>query len=246
MTPTPRSTLRCKTRHARGLTGSTTRTDSGFTLVECLLALSILAMFVALLPSTVRLAKRATSFGVTLSNDTSHDAAKTAVERMLTEAMALIVKDQDGALRVAFAGGPDSVRFVAPLLTAPEGAGLYLVTLRTSVRGVNPNTRDASRAALTMTATPVLNDASAGFDASAPQQEPAIRDLASGTGATGFRYFGAAVDGAPAEWMNIWPRNDRLPDLVEITWPRRSNVRDVSLVQIVELMLRQRRADIAR
>ncbi len=216
--------------------------NGGFTVLECLLALAFLAMLTALLPSTIRFANRASQFGVALTNESSVSSSALAFNRLLAEAMPLTLADETGALRVAFVGDERSVKFVAPMLGAPQGAGLYVIELA--------SVRDAAdvAAGVSLKTYPLTSAVWTTIDpaAAAATNSIAQRPLAAGVWAVRFRYFGISGNLTEPTWHLQWVAPNRIPDLVEISFERGVRPTVTSTVTlVVELMLRNRRQAVA-
>ena len=89
----------------------------GFTLVELLLALTLMSMLLALAYGGLRAATRATDRGQTILEDSSRiRMAHQFVHRQLNQALPLAFEQsEDGDERTVFMGTPDRIRFVAPM-----------------------------------------------------------------------------------------------------------------------------------
>lgn len=185
------------------------RNDGGFTLIELLVALVLLAMLVALFPSVMRLTSRAWSTAAELEQGTGLETASMFIEQRLTEAMPLFDRDSDGSSRIAFTGEERLIRFVAPLASGPQGAGLYRLELRSAV---DEEARGEALILRLFSYAPVFVE---GTETSPLEQ----RSVARGLAGIQFRYFGAPSRGAAAVWSTSWVRRDRLPDIVELAAP---------------------------
>ncbi|MGQ0672220.1 MAG: prepilin-type N-terminal cleavage/methylation domain-containing protein [Hyphomicrobium sp.] len=203
--------------------------QGGFTLVELLVSLAILALLMSLIPSTLRLANRATATAGQLINATDAETALTVVERQLSEAIPLLERDRDGNLRVAFAGDARSLSFVTPLTEGPMGGGTYRVTLRVATE------EDVAPVALVMLFQPAAN---AGPDT--PPVAAIERRLTRRLAAGEFRYFGIPAGEQAAQWSATWTRTDRLPELVEIALLPSNTAGARPLLRRVELRQRNR------
>lgn len=219
--------------------GSTTQTenerrrfwsDGGFSLMECIVALALLALLMALLPSVIRMSKRASAFAMQITSTTESAMSMRAVERLLAEAMPQIERDDTGALMFAFKGQQHSLSFVAPMIDGPHGAGIWRLTLETEQ---SPRT---GRYEVNLSSSPLAISDGLSGEAYGSADKRTIN-----SGAISFRYFGLATNDTTAQWHNAWMRKDNLPDLVEIKLSNdlRSGVSVAPVV--VELMLRQRR-----
>ena len=90
---------------------------SGFTLVELLLALTLMSMLLALAYGGLRAATRATDRGQTILEDSSRiRMAHQFVRKQLNQVLPLtFAQSEDGSERTVFLGETDRIRFVAPM-----------------------------------------------------------------------------------------------------------------------------------
>lgn len=202
--------------------------ESGFSLLELVIALALLALLMALLPPAVRMAKRASAFATQLSATSGTATSMVAVERLLREAMPQIERDDNGALKIAFDGTATSLSFVAPVSDGPFGGCLCRFVLAT-FQSDDGKSRD-----IMLTSEPWAASGSAQATANAQK-----RTLTIATGDVAFRYFGISPGETSAQWHDAWLRKDRLPDLVEVALPARTGQQSAPFV--VELMLRRPR-----
>ena len=199
--------------------------DAGFTLIELLVSLMLLAMIMALVPSTLRLAKRAWETAAELDGATNTGAGVTFLEARLAEAMPLFESDADGALKVAFTGTSQSLRFVAPLANGPQGGGLYRMDLGV-IAGVDGDSKSV--------ALRIFPYDSKSTGAVAIEERQLLENL----GAVRFRYFGATPESTVPLWSDTWTKTDRLPDLVEVSLGDRDGA-----ARPIKIELRLRRRD---
>ena len=103
---------------ARGkLAGGRLRGRGGFTLVELLLALSLMSMLLALAYGGLRASTRAADRGQAILQDSGRiRMAHQFVRKQLNQIMPLVfAESEDGAERMVFLGSADRIRFVAPM-----------------------------------------------------------------------------------------------------------------------------------
>jgi len=177
--------------------------DAGFTMLELLVSLTLLALVVAAVPGIVRMAGRSVQIAGELTRSHADIAALDAIADKLSEAHPLTIQQDDGTRRIQFWGTEDSVRFVAPGVVGDSG-GLLTYEL-----GLTQNR--AGQSVLTLTRFPfTLNESDeqpSGGDVRMPM--PSTRRLA-------FRYFGPQGDDATPVWSDRWEQTTSLPQLVEI------------------------------
>jgi general secretion pathway protein J len=193
-------------RPQRGVHGCS---DAGFTLMEVLVSLVLLALLLGLLAGGLRYARSTWDATARLEELAAFDMAETFLRGRLAEAMPLYEQRRAGTVRALFQGTSDSMSFVAPAPNGPAGAGLYRYTLEAAA-GTGPGRRT-----LVVKLAPHLPWISDSAGAP-PEQYDLIRKIRS----VSFRYFGSGeLRGEPA-WHSVWPRADTLPSLVEIAIAR--------------------------
>ncbi len=187
---------------ARGKTGAAYGREAGFTLVELLVALALMALSVALLPGALRLGTRAWEAQTALERAGDAGLALHAVEHKLAAALPLQDLDPEtGHLRFGFSGDQRRLYFLAASDNGPAGAGVYRwrlepatasdtgLVLHISLHGARQGEAPVETRTLLREATPVR-----------------------------FRYFGPQpTEDATAQWHDAWDRTDALPLLVEMT-----------------------------
>ncbi len=206
------------------------RREAGFTLLELLVGLTVLAMLVALIPGALRIANRAWTTSQALVSETESASALLFVEQHLAGAMPLIETSEEGANSIAFEGGAQSLRFVATLENGPLGGGLYKMELAAPSGAA----LESSQLVLRLFAFSRVRSSE---QTAAPIED---RTLLSGLESARFRYFGAQALRRDPEWSETWTSPDRLPDLVELTIVPRGAPSAAPQTIRVELRLRTR------
>ncbi len=183
--------------------------DAGFTLVEVLIALSLLGMLTVLSYAAIQFGNLSW-LHVRAHRDRDEDRA--AIRRVLGRSIAQAypafasadITDQT----ILFAGGAESLELVAPL---PEALspGLMAVERFGLSKGTGGDT-------LTMAWRLDLPAAKGGV---LPARETI---LAEGAGAVRFSYFGRVNDQQAAQWSDTWQGMDHLPEMVRVqVWQQR-------------------------
>jgi general secretion pathway protein J len=190
-------------------TGVRHRAESGFTLIEVLVSLVLLALVLALLAGVLRYARSTWDAAARLDDLAGSDMAEAFLRARLSEAMPLYEQRRAGAVRGLFRGAGDSMTFVAPAPNGPAGAGLYRYTLEAAAGG------GGARALVVKLAPhlPLLSD-------SALDQLPEQHELMRSIRSLSFRYFGRGELMAEPGWHAAWTRTDIMPSLVEIAIAR--------------------------
>lgn len=174
---------------------------NGFTLLETLVALSLLALLIATLAGGFRLSTRAWEAARGGATIEEADALVRALAWRLERAFAARRIDGDGTPAAAFDGGPDWCRFVAVSEGRADWGGLITTEIgRDGADHLDAWTQvfrrdDFSAARPTMRATR-LSDR--------------LLDLR-------FSYYGALPSDEPRRWRDDWRAADALPLLVRVT-----------------------------
>jgi general secretion pathway protein J len=184
------------------LSPSANRGEAGFSLIEMLVAITILALVLAMLPGTFSLAHRTWDATAVLDQRARQDGGRSFLQARLAEAMPVFEPVGAGAVQLVFAGSTERLTFVAPSANGPQGGGLYRFTLETRLQ------------ALVVTVAPFVAKRARDAD-TLPSGEHILYDgLTSAT----FRYFGRKdLRAAAPSWQTEWSRRDALPDAVELT-----------------------------
>src|ERR1043166_6286158 len=181
-----------------------TRNDgqSGFSLVEVLVALVLLGLLSMALFSSVRFGVTAWQRGSERS-DQIHTSmlVQDLLRRLIGQAYPLLLADGTGSGRVDFAGSATSLDFLAPVPVALASGGRARFKLAIERRGDRPD--------LVLTSRPEL----AAGDAPADLTR---KTLLATIEAAEFAYFGAAQSQSVAQWHESWSCELRLPELVRV------------------------------
>ena len=193
------------------------RHETGFTLVELLLALTLMSMLLALAYGGLRAATRATDRGQTILEDSSRiRMAHQFVRRQLTQVLPLAYAvSDDGAERTVFLGEGNRIRYVAPM-PGYLGFGGPQVQELAVVRGEDSLELVLSHALLQ------------GFEEARLHDRPPI-PLLNDIESASFTFLGTDENGELAGWISTWPDGGQLPssialdieftDDVYIQWP---------------------------
>lgn len=205
------------------------RGTDGFTLIEVLVSLVLLGLVLALLSGAMRFARGTWDAAARLDREAGYDMAGGFLRARLGEAMPLFEKAKGGVVRVAFQGGKEALRFVAPTPNGPAGAGLYWFVLEPGPGAGQTGARTLLVKLAPFQAKPSESTIDTPFD---------DHVLVENVKSVAFRYFGRGTPRATPTWHEAWTRTDSLPDLVELTIIR--NDREGPLSLVIELRLRNR------
>jgi general secretion pathway protein J len=174
--------------------------QSGFTLIELMVSLTLLGLVVAVLAGAVRTGL----FGASIVDERSQAIGDVRLAhgliRRQVETARPLIWIVDRAQRVAFEGRSEAVDFLTVISPHPGLGGPYAVRLA----------KDGN--ALVMLLRLSSGEASA-FDFSRDVERTVLlEDVA----AVRFTYFGAAARDANAKWQASWTGRDRLPQAVKV------------------------------
>lgn len=182
------------------------RGTRGFTLLETVIALTLLAVMLAMLFGGLRTGARAWEAG-TVRGDRADQVLLTAefARKELTAAFPWRFKDP-AEVKLAFRGEPGAVRFVSMRPAEIGGGGLAFVSL-----AFEPG-RGAGGGRLLMRR--VFADAAATDFTALDAAEPFV--LLEGVASARFSYYGAENDAATPAWSDQWTYRQRLPTHVRL------------------------------
>lgn len=185
--------------------------QAGFSLIEALVSLTLIAVILALLPAALVAAKRGIAKASAMEAGTGSLPSLRFLETWLADAQPLFRTRVGARAETYFVGEPDRMAFLAPIDFAPFGAGLYHVELGRE-SGKNPNDGH-------------LNLRIARYTPNATSPSVAVETRAVATNISGvrFRYFGPTPDQQGATWQSTWKNRTRTPLAVEIEMSGREN-----------------------
>jgi general secretion pathway protein J len=177
---------------------------SGFTLVEILLALTLMSMLLALAYGGLRASTRATDKGQTVLEDSSRiRMAHQFVRKRLNQAIPLAyAESEDGTLRTVFEGQAGKIRYVAPM-PGYLGFGGPQVQELELVPSENGQALVLSHALLQ------------GFEEANLYLRPPIvlvDNIASGE----FSFLGRDENGELTPWLDVWDDVGFLPESISL------------------------------
>ncbi|MGE3872938.1 MAG: prepilin-type N-terminal cleavage/methylation domain-containing protein [Parvibaculaceae bacterium] len=176
--------------------------QEGTTLIELLVALSLLALLSVYAVGAIRYLQNFDRVEAVIEDRAVIEAARTHLRRSI-EAMqiAFIVKDGTSP-RLAFAGGKNSVTFVTPADSRLDYGGLYLVRfgLSEETSGMHPlvTARRAFRPRMDLDMT--------GGSLTVLDKVATLN----------FSYFGSPQEGSKPEWYENWPETNVLPQAIRV------------------------------
>lgn len=178
--------------------------QSGFTLLEVLLAMMLLALIMALAYGGLRAGAKISTRGTVAIEETNRlRVAQTFVRTQLRRMLPLLIEVDDQEQPVLFVGESDHMKFVADM----PG---YLGQGGPQVQEIYIERSERSGRALQFQFSPLnLLD-----DTSYEPAEPVI--LFGGVKSARFEYAGLDEDGELGDWQSQWEESGQLPVLVAI------------------------------
>src|SRR5262245_38735337 len=181
------------------------RTESGFTLVELLVSLSLLVIMLTLINGSLQFGRRAWEVSDQVERIDSVVAFRNLLGQMLVETLPLVSSDDRGVLTSAFQGGSDQISFASPMASRDgRPAGVFSVSLKLA-----PDAGSAARPLSLELKPSVAANVSAGRDAHAPVVVTNVSRLA-------ISYYGAPERGGEPRWFDDWRGRSTLPTMVSV------------------------------
>jgi general secretion pathway protein J len=176
----------------------------GFTLIEVLLAITLLSTIMALAVGGLRAAQRASTSGEAVIEQTNNlRVVHQFVRRQLSQAQAMVIEqDENDDVPTRFIGESDWVRFVAPMPGYLSYGGLYVQQFAIEP---GPNGREL------VFYFAMLN----GYEQGEIEQTQGVV-LLDGLNGGDFWYLGEDPETDQPLWSNAWERVDALPLSVEL------------------------------
>ncbi len=183
--------------------------EAGFTLVEMVVALALLALITAVLAGSISGARRVLAMIERNNVANSVVAAQNYLRATFAQALPMAAEDTAEGRVPAFAGGPANVRFATTHVPRGQFEGVYRVEI-----GLEPSTARDRAFDLVVTQTMIRNAPSDG----APSPVLSRRStLVPNIQRVSFSYFGVVGDAEDQfQWQTLWSKPDRLPRLVRI------------------------------
>jgi general secretion pathway protein J len=193
--------------------------EAGFTLLELMVAVSLLALLSVMMVGGLSFGARVWEHSESTGQDQSHIAAVQALlRRQIAEMQAQQVRGADRRPSLAFEGTGERLAFIGPVPEYLGRGGYYVIAVELEASGREKN--------LVMRWEPFTRERPGLAFSEAARQEVLLRDVAS----VAFRYFGRDRRGQPDGWLATWAAGDRLPQLValelsfapevEAVWPK--------------------------
>jgi len=181
----------------------------GFTLIEMLVALALLALLSALLVAGLRLSRNAVLTSETATERLLRtERALDLIRRQLQQAEPLPLAAGVDPPPVAFAGDGASIVFIAPPAAYLARGGEQVTWL------VLEHTGAGARLVLRFRPLDRASDRWPLAEGGTDLQSAVLLDDIAGAR---FSFFGRAAPGADARWLADWRNEPALPDLIRVT-----------------------------
>lgn len=187
------------------------RESGGFTLVEMLIALTLMGLILTTLFSGLFGTSRMWSRSEAQAEE--NDAARIGfalLRRLLSETVPILRLDgREPAL--LFQGDKDTLRWVAPLPSHAGGTGLYWVSLNLKVMALGNSD-------LVLTYIPLRPEAPPSAAAFESDTESVV--ISDNVVRMEIAYYGATEEDLPSRWHDNWSAVNHMPEAVRITLAR--------------------------
>lgn len=181
------------------MTGSCSSREDGFTLLEMLVALSLMAVIGVYLSSAIGTGRRAWELRDRIEDASSVAAVREFMRRQVEQAWPAYERTDASKQRLVFSGRPDRIEFVSPISDGTNWGGLYRFVI----------SKDTGTAAVR-----IAGDL---FRSSSIQSAAAFdRDILDSVRNLEFSYFGSPSPNVKPDWHDNWSSNSGLPQLVRV------------------------------
>lgn len=182
--------------------------EAGTTLLELLLALSLVAVMLTMIFGSFSFGRRAWEAADRVEDQSSIDQVQSLLRQLLSEARPAKALDASGRQTIAFTGEAQSVTFVVNLRGTTTTGGLHEVRLGLSSTAAETGGRLVAAFSLYRPAPVPIEDGA--------EKEPEARPLVEGVRSLSLRYFGAIRLGERPQWHDRWVSSESLPQLIEV------------------------------
>jgi prepilin-type N-terminal cleavage/methylation domain-containing protein len=178
--------------------------EAGFTLLEMLVALALLAVIAALLVAAITSARQALNVVDRRGTQASVPAVQSVLRRLLVEARANLDVAEQAVPYRAFIGEPNKLGFVSSFVPQGQYGGLWRYEI-----ALDASEGAAESSALVLTQQLVR-------PVSPATGQPLRTVLINEVRALSVRYFGAEDKDSAPQWQDAWRHPYRLPRLVSV------------------------------
>ncbi len=179
--------------------------ERGLTLMELLVAMTLLGILMTALMGGLRLGTRVWEAGETALRDNSEiQSVRRFLHDRLEETMPMRLPNEQNDRRITFIGAPQTVRFTSTMPHSFDASPLMMqLELREQENGIDIND---------LVLTWYEFDRGTGLASSEPGNRVILDDVAD----VSFEYYGEHERREPLSWRSTWERTNALPDLVRL------------------------------
>lgn len=188
---------------------SRNRRSAGFTLLELMVALTLLGLIASVAFGAMRVGSRSWEAGLKKANETAESRAIPTFLRRQVSQLLPLVWEEAGSKRLAFQGERRQIRFIAPAPQRDQGVGLYEYMLLIDT--------EMAESSLVLHYEPYQPGET---DFRVSEQSPQLV-LAEGLSELAFAFYGAEKATDSPLWHDEWGiKAELLPVLLRISFKR--------------------------
>ncbi len=190
--------------------------QAGFTLLELLIAMTLMGLVLAMLYGGLRIGMRSWEVGEQRADTVDElRLVQGFIRRRFSQSVMTFQRDESDGRTVAFVGESDRVRLVTPMLAYLGMGGLYAIQIDTI--------EEADVEHLRIRWWPFRPDL---FDLDRIENDEIVEEttLISGVADIEWSYFGAQEPGRDPEWADRWESRAQRPLLVRLRLSLRQGV----------------------
>lgn len=183
--------------------------EAGTTVLELLLALSLVAAMLTMIFGSFSFGRRAWETADRVESQSSVDQAQSWLRQIIAEARPTVIVTANGRQEITFRGDAESISFVADLRGTVTTGGLHDIRLSLEEADDLPPTKR-------LVAMLSLYRPSKTGDVGARDQSSVERIVIDHAQSIRFRYFGSPNEGERAQWHHDWVHASAIPELIAI------------------------------
>jgi prepilin-type N-terminal cleavage/methylation domain-containing protein len=178
--------------------------DGGFTLIEMLVGLALLALIMTMLTQLIFEARHALALVDRSNGQTPIIAVQGYLRNALAQVQPILNAGAGDQSRLGLAGEDGVLAFTTSYATQGTYQGLYRVEIRALPNG---------RGGLDLKADETMYRPATGVPVEVPHRQLTLLENIAGVG---FSYYRALVEEGQPSWVSTWPPSGELPGLVSI------------------------------
>jgi len=184
------------------------KNQTGFTLLELLIAMALMGLVLVMLYGSLRLGMRSWDAGEQRAESVNEvRLIEDFIRRQLRQSMTVHREDPEQGQVVVFEGEPDRLTFVAPMLSYLGLGGLYVIQFDV----VHDQGADRLRMRWSPY-RPIVESAQQRKETTVPEETV----LVEGVSDLQWEYFGVLEDNQEPQWTERWQSVQQRPQLVRL------------------------------